>query len=79
MKTVSCRVEGLDLGEKEIFESYVKVASAVADAHLLVEAHCPQNCSGELKLDMAQDPCNQTRTILNCAAAVILGWVWCVF
>lgn len=51
MKTVSCRDEGLDAGKEGIFESCIKVASAVAAAQLIV---C-HSCCGELRLDLAQN------------------------
>lgn len=45
MKAVSCRDEDLDLGGEEIFESYIKVASAMTVVQLLNKAHCPSGAA----------------------------------
>ena len=52
------------MGEEGIFESYIKVAGEVADAQLLDEPIVLQNCSGQLRLDLALDPCNQSSVTL---------------
>lgn len=55
MKAVSYRDEDLDLGGEEIFESYIKVASAMTVVQLLNKAHCLWGAAAGL----AGDSCNQ--------------------